>query len=398
MYLEAVDSVCSLLRPLPVDFRVAPLFVGCDATCSLASHPDVADNVGPRTYVQGNARRAEAFLNVLLEFRLRACNSFGDVDVPFWTLNWYGDASVLKQIDFIITPIGLETSCVVDYRPDCRSDDHRPIICKASTPLSRPAKKHRAQGTKGWKPLGDDAAQSFREKANSPCPSDSASVVSERIVLAAFSVPFSTQTQRPRERTLTEPPHVLEIRALLVVCSCREERLCLGKLLYRRLRNWLRWAAKRRFASQALTLGRTGPATAGKVSWLCLPGGERSYDMLTWASEIAQPFYSALFTSKLETHEEKHVRLASLESALAASRLDGTSKKIHLPAFLLLETCSRMLPNKAAGQDGIRSPAPDSSASEICDRTLRFLRQIASRTHTHTLASRTFLPTQTWIP
>ena len=29
-------------------------------------------------------------------------------------------------------------------------------------------------------------------------------------------------------------------------------------------------------------------------------------------------------------------------------------------------------------------PAPDSSASEICDRTLRFLRQIASRTHTHT--------------
>ena len=114
LYLKAVDSVCSLLRSLPADLRVAPLFVGCDANCSLASHPDVADNVGPRTYVQGNGRRAEAFLNVFLEFRLRACNTFGDVDVPFWTLSWYGDASVLKQVDFILIPIGLETSCVVD--------------------------------------------------------------------------------------------------------------------------------------------------------------------------------------------------------------------------------------------------------------------------------------------
>ena len=69
LYLEAIDNVSSLLRSLPADLRVAPLFVGCDANCSLASHPDIADNVGPRTYVQGNDRRAEAFLNVLLEFR-----------------------------------------------------------------------------------------------------------------------------------------------------------------------------------------------------------------------------------------------------------------------------------------------------------------------------------------
>ena len=154
--------MCSLLRSLPADLRVAPLLAGCDANCSLASHPDMFDIVGPRTYVQGNDRRAEAFLNVLLEFRLRACNTFGDVDVPFWTLCWYGDASVVN-IDFVLTPMGLEISRVVDYRLDCRSD-HRPILFKASAPLSSPARKHRARGTKGWKPLGDDAAQSFREK------------------------------------------------------------------------------------------------------------------------------------------------------------------------------------------------------------------------------------------
>ena len=352
LYLEAIDSVCCLLRSLPADLRVAPLFIGCDANCSLASHPDMSDIVGPRTYVQGNDKRAEAFLNVLLEFKIRACNTFGDVDIPFWTLSWYGDSSVRKQIDFVLAPIGLETSCEVDYRLDCRSD-HRPIVCKASAPLPSPARKHRARGTKGWKPLGDAAAQSFREKTNSLSPSDSPSAISERIVSAALSVPFSTHNVRSAERNPAEPPHVLEIRALLAVCSCRDERLRLGKLLYRRRRNWLRWVAKRRFAAQALSLGRTDRATAGKVSWLSLPGGERSYDMQTWASEIVQPFYSALFTSKLETHDEKYVRLASLESALAASRLDGSSKKIHLPAFLLLETRSRMLPNKAAGQDGI---------------------------------------------
>ena len=89
------------------------------------------------------------------------------------------------------------------------------------------------------------------------CPSDPASVVSERIVSAAFSVPFGAQTQRSKEGTLTEPPHVLEIRAFLAACTYREERLRLGKLLYRRRRNWLRWVAKHRFASQALTYART---------------------------------------------------------------------------------------------------------------------------------------------
>ena len=61
----------------------------------------------------------------------------------FWTLSWYGDASVLKQVDFILIPIGLESSCVVDYRLDCRSD-HRPIICKASGSVCLP--RQEAQG------------------------------------------------------------------------------------------------------------------------------------------------------------------------------------------------------------------------------------------------------------
>ena len=102
-----------------------------------------------------------------------------------------------------------------------------------------------------------------------------------------------------------------------------------------------------------MSLDRSDRSASSKVSWLADSSGGKSYDIPSWGADIIGPFFSGLFTSSLETLEDKRIRPEGMESSLRAQRLDGTSHHIELPMFVLLETRARMHPNKQAGQDGL---------------------------------------------
>ena len=364
IFLEALLDVQDLIKSAPAKFRSSKTFLGLDANCSIASHEAISHLVGPQTLASSNSPRAEAFLDLLMSLHLKAANTFrpasdGAANVSCsdsfgasWTHQWYGSSTVRNQIDFILVPLNLDVSCSVNYTLDS-STDHRPLVCRAREPLPPSLKRVRARGSKGWRPTDASAEHAFCEKMNRLAPDSSPNAIQTALVEAAFSVPYTTLSQRQRVQQLVEPAHVLEARTALAACTSVDDRLYWGKQLYRRRRKWLQWAARQRYAANAMRLDRSDRSASSKVSWLSDPLGGKSYDVPSWGDDIIGPFYSKLFTSSLESLEDKRVRLEGMESTLRAQRLDGTHHHIELPMFILVETRARMHPNKQAGQDGL---------------------------------------------
>ena len=349
---DALQSTGSLIRSIPQKFRNSRLLIGCDANCSVAPHECASALVGPNTFVSTNGPRAELLMDFLLEFSLRATNTFGPSGDVQWTHEWYPDRSVRSVIDYVLVSTSLDCSCTVDYKLDC-STDHRPLVCTVAERAELPHRCSRKPSSKGWRPANAAAAEQYHEITNTLTPDMSPEEIQQTLVSAAFSVPYTTQIQRCGRRSEKEPPHVLEAREALAHCTSREDRLRWGKLLYRRRRKWLQWLSRKRFAEGAMSLARTDKLSSGRVSWLLDLNGNRSYDVPAWGQEILEPFFGSLYTSSRETLDQKRLRLAELESRARASRLDGCSQPVELPMYVLLEARARMQPNKQSGEDGV---------------------------------------------
>ena len=195
IFFEAVLDVQDLIKPAPTKYCSSKTFVGLDANYSIASHEAISHLVGPRTLASSNSPRAEAFLDMLMCLQLKAANTFSPSSGEAWTHQWYGPSRVRKQIDFILVPISLDVACETNFTLDT-STDHRPLVCRARGPLPPSHKKVRARGSKGWRPADADAERAFCEKMNRLPPDSSPNSIQKALVDAAFSIPFTTQTQR----------------------------------------------------------------------------------------------------------------------------------------------------------------------------------------------------------
>jgi len=233
------------------------------------------------------------------------------------------------------------------------ASDHRPVVCHIYDVISAPVRP-RNRNVKGWRPRSLDDAADFKAKLSKLPPDSSVGFLERSLVEITAGIPHTTQAQRSRQFCPQEPANVAEARVCLSQAQNPEDKAFWGKALYRRKRKWLNWVARRRFDLSADRLSRTDRSSARQVRWLDDGSGDRVFDTAKWPS-IALPFFSNLYTSALESSDSKRLRLAQLEDACAAARLDGSKTFVHLPLFVLLGSRQKMSLNKQCGSDQIVS-------------------------------------------
>ena len=154
IYLRATAAVRDLARSSPRHLQVKRIFKGTDANCTLSHHEDVSHVVGNwNLSARSCAARSQAFLDLALELRLRAANTFTpegqNSSEPCWTHRWNKNYTVKSQIDFVLCPIGVDTTVQLLYKLDCCSD-HVAVHVEADMTLGRTAPiPRRARSLKG---------------------------------------------------------------------------------------------------------------------------------------------------------------------------------------------------------------------------------------------------------
>ena len=236
---------------------------------------------------------------------------------------------------------------------DLVASDHRPVVCHIYDVITTPVKS-RSHNVKGWRPRGPDAVADFKAELRNIPPASSVGFLENSLVEISAKIPHSTQAQRSRSYCPQEPANVAEARVHLSQAQTPEDKARWGKALYRRKRKWLNWVARRRFDLSADKLSRSDRSSARQVRWLDSDNGsgEVVFDTSRWP-EIAQPFFSGLCTSALETLDSKRFRLAQLEDVCAAARFDGCKGRVHLLLYILLDSRQKMSLNKQCGLDQI---------------------------------------------
>ena len=171
VFHEAIHEIIRLILDVPTHFAVDHIVVGCDANCQLAYHGSLDGLVGLHTTTETNWIRALAFLELPLQFRLKAANTFGAPALgfpwsvsPAWTHQHYGPSRSCSQIDYVLSPSSLPSSSSILYSLDCATD-HKPVTCTVNAPLPGPAWIHR-KSVKGSMPCTEADAQSFRLHLN----------------------------------------------------------------------------------------------------------------------------------------------------------------------------------------------------------------------------------------
>ena len=97
---------------------------------------------------------------------------------------------------------------------------------------------------------------------------------------------------------------------------------------------------------------RTDRLSCSKIRVLYDAVGVPCNDFTQWG-DIVEPYFRNLFFPTLGIFPEKRLRLATLESACFAARLDGTHKALHLLLSVVHESRFRVLPGKQGGSDGL---------------------------------------------
>ena len=156
-FQNAIQSTRNLILSVPAPYR-RHLLIGCDANCSLAVAGPDDHLVGPNTFVTSNGPRAALFMDLLLEFSVRAANTFGTSGDVRWTHEWYPDKTVHSVIDYVLVSSSLESSCTVDYKLDCATD-HRPLALTLSVAAPASRRHSRKPFSKGWRPANLAAAE-----------------------------------------------------------------------------------------------------------------------------------------------------------------------------------------------------------------------------------------------
>ena len=359
IYLRATAAVLDLAHSSPRHLQVKRLFVGADAVCTLSHHGDVSHVVGSWTMsARSCAARSQAFLDLALELRLRAANTFipegQDSSEPCWTHRWKKNYTVKSQIDFVLCPIGADTTAQLLYKLDCCSG-HAPVHVEADMTLGRTAPiPRRARSFKGWRPVNDQSAAGYSHALNPLSEGADVSTIQHimsLLVLEMFlSLTLHSELLDPFQRSL--------LRLKRLACCWprlprrRNDERWLARTLYRPKRKWLRPQANQRFASQAMQFGRSDRSRNGRVQWMFSLEGGKTYDVAEWSRSL-QHHYSSLYKSQVEDSEQQLARLHSLESACYLDHQGGNHEWIHLPISVLPDTRHEMAAGKASGPDGV---------------------------------------------
>ena len=274
-----------------------------------------------------------------------------------WTHPWYVDSYMTKQIDFVLCSSACISESRVMYDLNCCSG-HKPLVCKASLKLADPVSKNarrvrkKTRSVKGWRPRSQADAADFA-KAMSELPHDATvTQIQDHLSTTVPKIPHATLRQRKLQSLPPEPEELSKARLALHGASSPEERHVLSRELYRAKRRWVKRLSEIQFSRSAMHLGRADRTSCAKVQWMFDSEGSRTYDPLVWESEIRK-YFTTLYSSSMETADEKRGRLHALENQCLEQHADGTHEWVHLPLHHLFEARHRMAAGKAPGLDGL---------------------------------------------